>query len=110
VRKLRYATLANDGVAESSVLRCCDRGDGLFGLTISQGAIANVLARVGKAITAPAEQIAAEVRASEVRCQCWVASAGLPVLGGALADSPMGLVGVRYRSKLFLGDRDDRCL
>ena len=39
---------------------------GLFGLTISQGAIANVLARVGEAITAPAERIAAEVRASAV--------------------------------------------
>src|SRR6202030_4136223 len=39
---------------------------GLFGLTISQGAIANVLARVGEAITAPAERIAAEVRASKV--------------------------------------------
>jgi len=40
--------------------------DGLFGLTISQGAIANMLARVGEAIAAPAERIAAEVRASEV--------------------------------------------
>jgi transposase len=39
---------------------------GLFGLTISQGAIANVLARVGDAIAAPAERIATEVRASEV--------------------------------------------
>jgi transposase len=39
---------------------------GLFGLTISQGAIANVLARVGEAIAAPAERIAAEVRTSEV--------------------------------------------
>jgi transposase len=39
---------------------------GLFGLTISQGAIANMLARVGEAISAPAERIAAEVRASEV--------------------------------------------
>jgi transposase len=39
---------------------------GLFGLTISQGAIANVLARVGEAIAAPAERIAAEVRASPV--------------------------------------------
>ena len=38
---------------------------GLFGLTISQGAIANMLARVGEAIAAPAERIAAEVRASE---------------------------------------------
>lgn len=40
--------------------------EGLFGLTISQGAIANVLARVGEAIAAPAERIAAEVRASAV--------------------------------------------
>jgi transposase len=39
---------------------------GLLGLTISQGAIANMLARVGEAIAAPAERIAAEVRASEV--------------------------------------------
>ena len=39
---------------------------GLFGLTISQGAIANMLARVGKAIAEPAERIAAQVRASEV--------------------------------------------
>jgi transposase len=40
--------------------------EGLFGLTISQGAIANMLARVGEAIAAPAERIATEVRASEV--------------------------------------------
>jgi transposase len=40
--------------------------EGLFGLTISQGAIANMLARVGEAIAAPAERIAATVRASEV--------------------------------------------
>jgi transposase len=39
---------------------------GLFGLTISQGAIANMLARVGDAMAAPAERIEAEVRASEV--------------------------------------------
>jgi hypothetical protein len=39
---------------------------GLFGLTISQGAISNALARIGEAIAAPAERIAAEVRASEV--------------------------------------------
>jgi transposase len=39
---------------------------GLFGLTISQGAIANMLARVGTAIAEPADRIAAEVRASEV--------------------------------------------
>jgi transposase len=40
--------------------------EGLFGLTISQGGIANILARVGEAIAALAERIAAEVRASEV--------------------------------------------
>jgi transposase len=40
--------------------------EGLFGLRISQGAIANMLARAGEAIAAPAERIAAEVRASEV--------------------------------------------
>jgi transposase len=39
---------------------------GLFGLTISQGAIANMLARVGKTIAEPAERIAEEVRLSEV--------------------------------------------
>jgi transposase len=38
----------------------------LFGLTISQGAIANMLARVGAAIAEPADRIAATVRASEV--------------------------------------------
>jgi transposase len=40
--------------------------DGLFGLTISEGAIANVLARTGEAFVAPAERIAQEVRRSEV--------------------------------------------
>jgi transposase len=40
--------------------------EGLFGLVISQGAIANMLARVGDTMAAPAERIAAEVRASEV--------------------------------------------
>jgi hypothetical protein len=39
---------------------------GFLGLTISQGAIANVLAGVGEAIAAPSEGTAAEVRASEV--------------------------------------------
>ena len=39
---------------------------GLFGLTISQGAIANMLARVGKTIAEPAERIAEKVRLSEV--------------------------------------------
>jgi len=40
--------------------------EGLFGLTISQGAIANMLARVGEVIAEPADRIAAQVRASEV--------------------------------------------
>jgi transposase len=40
--------------------------EGLFGLTISQGAIANMLARVGEAFAAPAERIAEEVRKAEV--------------------------------------------
>jgi transposase len=40
--------------------------EGLFGLSISEGAIANVLARVGQAMAAPAERIAEEVRASPV--------------------------------------------
>jgi transposase len=39
---------------------------GLFGLTISQGAIANMLARVGEALRTPADAIAAQVRTSEV--------------------------------------------
>jgi transposase len=38
---------------------------GLLGLTISQGAIADMLARVGKAVAEPAERIAEKVRASE---------------------------------------------
>jgi transposase len=46
--------------------RLTDVCQGLFGLTISQGAVANVLARVGEAIAAPTERIAAEVRASAV--------------------------------------------
>jgi transposase len=40
--------------------------EGLFGLTISQGAISNMLARMGKPFGAAAEEIAATVRASEV--------------------------------------------
>jgi hypothetical protein len=40
--------------------------EGLFGLTISQGAISNMLARMGKPFGAAAEQIAATVHASEV--------------------------------------------
>ena len=40
--------------------------DGLFGLTISQGAISNILARAERPFAAAAETIAATVRASEV--------------------------------------------
>src|ERR1700691_6404029 len=40
--------------------------EGLFGLTISQGAISNMLARMGEPFGAAAEQIAATVRASAV--------------------------------------------
>src|SRR6202521_4309522 len=40
--------------------------EGLFGRTISQGAISNMLARMGKPFGAAAEQIAATVRGSEV--------------------------------------------
>jgi transposase len=54
------------GCQMSGFKRLTEVCQGLFGLTISQGAIANVLARVGEAIAAPAERIAAEVRASEV--------------------------------------------
>src|ERR1700691_68497 len=39
---------------------------GLFGLTISQGAISNMLARMGQPFGAAAEQIAATVRGSEM--------------------------------------------
>src|SRR5215470_17576277 len=40
--------------------------EGLFGLTISQGALSNMLARMGKPFGAAAEEIAATVRASAV--------------------------------------------
>jgi transposase len=49
-----------------SFKRLTEALDGLFGLTISQGAIANMLARVGKPFAAHADKIAATVRASAV--------------------------------------------
>src|SRR5271154_2143393 len=49
-----------------SFKRLTELSEGLFGLTISQGAISNMLARMGKPFGAAAEQIAATVRASEV--------------------------------------------
>ena len=49
-----------------SFKRLTEALDGLFGLTISQGAIANMLARVGKPFAIHADNIAAAVRASAV--------------------------------------------
>ncbi|MFN0219044.1 MAG: IS66 family transposase [Hyphomicrobium sp.] len=49
-----------------SFKRLTEALDGLFGLDVSQGAIANMLARVGKPFAVHADAIAATVRASEV--------------------------------------------
>jgi transposase len=49
-----------------SFKRLTELCEALFGLTISQGAIANMLARIGRPFGAAAEQIAATVRRSEV--------------------------------------------
>ncbi len=49
-----------------SFKRLTEALDGLFGVTISQGAIANMLARVGKPFAVHADAIAAAVRASPV--------------------------------------------
>lgn len=49
-----------------SFKRLTEALDGLFGVTISQGAIANMLARVGKPFAVRADAIAAAVRASPV--------------------------------------------
>src|SRR6266436_4317582 len=49
-----------------SFKRLTELCEGLFGLTISQGAISNMLAYMGKPFGAAAEQIAATVRGSEV--------------------------------------------
>jgi transposase len=49
-----------------SFKRLTELCQGLFGLTISQGAIANMLSRMGQPFAAAAEQIAATVRASAV--------------------------------------------
>jgi hypothetical protein len=46
--------------------RLTELREGMFGLTISQGAISNMLARMGKPFGAATEQIAATVRGSEV--------------------------------------------
>src|SRR5215470_5668063 len=49
-----------------SFKRLTELCEGLFGLTISQGALSNMLARMGKPFGAAAEEIAATVRASAV--------------------------------------------
>lgn len=49
-----------------SFKRLTEALDGLFGVKISQGAIANILARVGKPFAVHADAIAARVRASAV--------------------------------------------
>ena len=49
-----------------SFKRLTELCEGLFGLTISQGAISNMLARMGKPFGAAAEQIATTVRGNEV--------------------------------------------
>jgi transposase len=49
-----------------SFKRLTELCEGLFGLSISQGAVANMLARIGKPFAAAAEQIAVTVRASAV--------------------------------------------
>jgi transposase len=56
-----------------SYKRLTEALDGLFGVTISQGAIANMLARAGKPFAARADTIASTVRASAV-----IASDGAP--------------------------------
>jgi transposase len=48
-----------------SFKRLTELFEGMFGLTISQGAISNMLARMGKPFGAAAEEIAATVRGSE---------------------------------------------
>ena len=49
-----------------SFKRLTELFDGMFGLNISQGAISNMLARMGKPFSVAAEEIAATVRGSEV--------------------------------------------
>jgi transposase len=49
-----------------SFKRLTELCEGLFGLTVSQGAISNMLARMGMPFGVAAEEIAATVRASEV--------------------------------------------
>jgi hypothetical protein len=49
-----------------SFKRLTDLCEGLFGLTISQGAISNILARMARPFGVEVGQIAATVRASEM--------------------------------------------
>jgi len=63
---IRAAVAYLHGCQMVSFKRLTELCEGLFGLAISQGAISNMLARMGKPFGAAAEQIAATVRASEV--------------------------------------------
>jgi transposase len=63
---IRAAVAYLHGCQMVSFKRLTELCDGLFGLTISQGAISNMLARMAKPFGVAAEQIAATVRASEV--------------------------------------------
>lgn len=63
---IRAAVAYLHGCQMVSFKRLTELCEGLFGLTISQGAISNMLARMGKPFGAAAEQIAATVRGSEV--------------------------------------------
>ena len=63
---IRAAVADLHGCQMVSFKRLTELCEGLFGLTISQGAISNMLARMANPFGAAAEQIAATVRASEV--------------------------------------------
>jgi transposase len=62
---IRAAVAYMHGCHMVSFKRLTELCEGLFGLTISQGAISNMLARMAKPFGAAADQIAATVRASE---------------------------------------------
>lgn len=63
---IRAAVAYLHGCQMVSFKRLTELCEGLFGLTISQGAISNMLARMAKPFGVAAEQIAVTVRASEV--------------------------------------------
>ena len=63
---IRAAVAYLHGCQMVSFKRLTELCEGLFGLTISQGAISNMLARMARPFGVAAEQIAVTVRASEV--------------------------------------------